>query len=457
MHAYKKIFYSINPLDNSVIGQFSIDNDEVINHKLQNAATAFQSWKNYSFETRATLFLKAADILRKNAERYGLKITQEMGKPLAQAVAEVQKCALVCEYYAKHAEAFLQKQDIPTDLEASYIVYQPLGAILQIMPWNFPFWQVFRFAAPALMAGNVTLLKHAPNVLGCSELVQEVFDLAGFPKGVFQLLFVEVAAVEKIMASPIIQGVALTGSNAAGASVGALAGKNIKNCVLELGGSDAFIVLEDANLEKAAQVAVHSRMHNSGQTCIAAKRFIVVEAVAEKFKNLVKAEIAKLKIGDPMQPDTNMSVMARRDLAENLQKQVQQSIDLGAISEIGGGHQVDTNYFYPMLLSNVQKGMPAYHEELFGPVAVLFTVKNQAEAVRLANDSPFGLAATIWSENKIVAQEIAAQLEVGSIAINRMMSSDPRIPFGGIKMSGIGRELGREGLLSFVNIKSVNF
>lgn len=448
------MFYSINPLDNSVLEQFLVDDAKSIETKLENAANTFQDWKNLSYKERAELFLKAAMILRNNAAHYGLKITQEMGKPIAQSVAEVQKCALVCEYYANHTEAFLQTKTISAEFNAQ-VIYQPLGVILQIMPWNFPFWQVFRFAAPALMAGNVTLLKHAPNVLGCAELMQEVFENAGFPKNVFQNINVPVEAVEKIMANPIIKGVALTGSNQAGAAVGALAGKNIKNCVLELGGSDAFIVLEDANLEKAAQVAVHSRMLNSGQTCIAAKRFIVVEAVAEKFKDLVKKEIAKYKIGDPLNPETNISALARLDLAENLQKQVQKSIDLGAISEIGGGHQVGTNYFYPMLLSNIQKGMPAYHEELFGPVIAFFTVKNAEEAIRIANDSPFGLAASVWSENKAVAQKIALELEVGTVSINRMTSSDPRIPFGGIKMSGIGRELGKEGLMSFVNIKSV--
>ena len=449
------VFYSINPVDNTIINEYPTEDWTSIEAKMNGAKAAFQQWRLRSYEDRAAFFLKAAAILKKNALRYGERITQEMGKPITQAKAEVEKCAWVCEYYATHTEKFLATESIPTEFRDSYVTYQPIGTLLQIMPWNFPFWQVFRFAAPALMAGNVTLLKHAPNVLGCVELIEEVFEQAGFPEGVFQAIYTTVETVEQIVAASSVQGIALTGSVGAGSAVGALAGKNIKNCVLELGGSDALIVLEDADLERAAQAAVQSRMHNSGQTCISAKRFIVVESVATQFKALVKEKMATLVVGNPMDDGTNISALARVDLAETLQAQVQKSVEMGAKVEVDGGHKVGTNYFYPMLLTNVKKGMPAYHEELFGPVITFFEVKDAAEAVALANDSDFGLAGTVWSENQTKAREVATQLEVGAVAINRVMSSDPRIPFGGVKMSGVGRELGREGLMSFVNSKSV--
>jgi succinate-semialdehyde dehydrogenase/glutarate-semialdehyde dehydrogenase len=448
-------FYSINPLDSTIIKEYPIENWSSVLSKLETAEFAFGQWRKESFETRANLFIQAAVILRGNITQYANKITEEMGKPIAQSMGEVEKCAWVCEYYATNAEDFLKEESIQTQFEESYITYQPLGTILQVMPWNFPFWQVFRFAAPTLMAGNVTLLKHAPNVLGCAAFIQDVFEKAGFPKGIFQCLTVDVDTVEKLMKEPSVQGVALTGSLRAGTAVGALAGKYIKNCVLELGGADPFIVLADADLEKAAEVAILSRMHNSGQTCISAKRFIVVKSVAEKFKNLVKERVNKLVVGSPLEGTTNISVMARRDLAETLEAQVQKSIKMGAVAEINGGHEKGTNYFHPILLTHVKKGMPAYDEELFGPVITFFEVVDTAAAVKLANDSVFGLAATVWSQNKVTAKAVALDLEVGAVAINRVMSSDPRIPFGGIKKSGVGRELGREGLMSFVNLKSV--
>lgn len=455
MNAIETVFYSINPVDNSVLEEHRLDSWDTVDEKLKNGYTAFQQWRKCSYEERANLFLKAAQILKENAAVYGKCITLEMGKPIAQAIAEVEKCALVCEYYAQNTAVFLKDEIIETEFQKSYVSYQPLGTILQIMPWNFPFWQVFRFAAPALMVGNVTLLKHAPNVLGAVKFIQEVFDKAGFPKGVFQNITIDVDLVEDILENPTVQGVALTGSIKAGAIVGGLAGKNIKNCVLELGGADPFIVLKDADLEKAVAVAIRSRMHNSGQTCISGKRLIVEAAVADEFKALLIEKINQLVIGDPMQLNTNISALARLDLAENLQRQVDECIEQGAVVELAGGHKKGTNYFYPMLLSNIKKGMPAYEEELFGPVAVFFTVKDKEEAIQLANDSKFGLAATVWSKNIEQALAVAEELEVGSVAINKLMSSDPRIPFGGIKQSGVGRELGKEGVLSFVNLKSI--
>ncbi|MBL4649722.1 MAG: NAD-dependent succinate-semialdehyde dehydrogenase [Aureispira sp.] len=455
MNAIETTVKTINPLNNKIIKEYNLETWEDVFDKLEQAKVAFYQWKCQSYAQRAAFFMEAAKILRENKKKYGTQITLEMGKPILQSIAEVEKCAMVCEFYAKNAANFLANQNIETEFSQSYVTYQPLGTVLQVMPWNFPFWQVFRFAAPALMAGNVTVLKHASNVIGCGDLIYDVFNKAGFPKGVFQHLVIDNDLVGDILAEESVHGVALTGSVAAGKAVGALAGKNLTECVLELGGSDPFIVLKDADLPKAAKVAIQSRMHNSGQTCISAKRFIVEESVAEVFKTLLKKELNKVDIGDPMDETTKISVMARTDLAEKLQEQVNESIRMGAVVEFSGGHKKGTNYFYPMLLSNIQKGMPAYEEELFGPVGVFFVVKNSAEAVTLANDSIFGLAATVWSEDEEAAIAVAGQLEVGAVAVNKLMSSDPRIPFGGVKQSGIGRELGREGILGFVNLKSV--
>ncbi len=455
MNTTETIIRTINPVDNTIIKEYNLETWEAVSDKLKQAEIAFQAWKKQSYAQRAALFMEAAKILRENTEIYAKQITLEMGKPIQQSIAEVEKCAMVCGFYAENAADFLADESIETEFSKSYVTYQPLGTVLQVMPWNFPFWQVFRFAAPALMAGNVTVLKHAPNVFGCGALIHDIFKKAGFPKGVFQNLVIDTDLVGAILEQKTVHGVALTGSVRAGKAVGALAGKNLTECVLELGGSDPFIVLKDADLPKAAKVAIQSRMHNSGQTCISAKRFIVEESVAETFKKLLKEALEKVVVGDPMEETTKISVMARTDLVEELQRQVNQSIEMGAVVEFSGGHKKGSNYFYPMLLSNVQKGMPAYEEELFGPVGTFFVVKNEEEAIALANDSIFGLAATVWSANEARAIEIAHQLEVGAVAINKMMSSDPRIPFGGVKQSGVGRELGREGILGFVNLKSV--
>jgi succinate-semialdehyde dehydrogenase/glutarate-semialdehyde dehydrogenase len=441
---------------NNVIKDLSKKEDwSAVLQKLTIASDAFNEWKQTNVDQRSQLLNNVAQILDKNTADFGQMITKEMGKPLHQSIAEVKKCALVCRYYAQNSANFLQDINIDTGFKKSYVSYQPLGCILQIMPFNFPFWQVFRFAAPALMAGNVSLLKHAPSVPGCVKLIQSVFMEAGFKPGVFQHVDIDLNLIEKIIAHPVVQGVALTGSTQAGMAVGAISGKNIKTCVLELGGSDPFIVLADADLEAAATVAVQSRMHNSGQTCISAKRFILEKTIAPEFKRLVKEKIGNLVVGDPYDPSTNISALARLDLAQKLQKQVDRSVELGAVVELPGGHQQGSNYFYPMMLSNLKKGMPAYEEELFGPVVCVFEVNNAQEALQLSNSSSFGLAATVWTKNEQLAQSIAKDLEVGAVAINRLMSSDPRIPFGGVKKSGIGRELGKEGLLSFVNIKSI--
>ena len=449
------VYHSINPLTNQLLETYQQENREQILKKIEQADTAFQSWRNQSFELRGQYFIHAAKVLRSNKERFAQMITDEMGKPYEQSKAEVEKCAWVCEYYVKNAANFLKPESIEADYKSTVVHYQPLGTILQIMPWNFPFWQVFRFAAPTLMAGNVTLLKHAPNVLGCAQLIQTVFEEAGFPRHIFQQVIASHEQVEEILAVESVRGVALTGSVRAGKAVGQLASRHLKVMVLELGGSDPFIVLKDANLVLAAQTAVKSRMHNSGQTCISAKRFIVEEAVADEFLALVKKEMQQLVIGNPNDKATSISVLARMDLAETLQQQVDQSIALGAKVEVAGGHQKGSCYFRPMLLSNIQKGMPAYEEELFGPVATFFRVKDVDEAIALANDSVFGLAATVFSQDEKVAQSVALRLDVGAVCINKIMSSDPRVPFGGVKESGIGRELGKEGIRTFVNLKSI--
>lgn len=450
----KTIHYSINPMTQKIIAEHTQEEWLSIEQKIQVSSCAFLKWRSLSFEERGGYFKKTADLLRERQQRYARLMTEEMGKPITQALGEIDKCAKVCDYYANHTKEFLAPEDIPTDNTTTRLYYQPLGVVLQVMPWNFPFWQVFRFAAPALMAGNVTLLKHAPNVLNCAKVINALFQEV-FPEGVFQHIIASNDDVARILDQCQVQGVAITGSVGAGKVIGRLAGKNLKTSVLELGGSDPFVVLRDADLEQAATIALKSRHHNSGQTCISAKRFIVEAPVAEEFMRLLKTKMRQVIVGDPMKKETDIGPLARLDLAQNLQRQVDESVKQGAMVEVFGGHREGTHYFKPMLLSNVKKGMPAYEEELFGPVGVFFKVKNADEAVALANDSIFGLAGTVFSKDEDKALEVALRLEAGSVSINKMMSSDPRVPFGGVKQSGVGRELGREGARTFVNLKSV--
>lgn len=454
MTTSKTIHYSINPSTQTILTEHHQETWSDIAQKIHQSVQAFEGWSTLSFAERATYFETTARVLRQRSEQYAVLMTEEMGKPIEQARREIHKCAWVCEYYAKHTVEFLKPENIPTEHKITRLYYQPLGTILQVMPWNFPFWQVFRFAAPALMAGNVTLLKHAFNVLNCAHAIEALFQEI-FPQGVFQQVIASNEDVAQIMSEAPVQGVAITGSVGAGKVVGSLAGKNIKPCVLELGGSDPFIVLKDADLEKAATVALQSRHHNSGQTCISAKRFIVEAPVAAEFLQLLKDKMSRVVVGDPMDPTTQIGPLARLDLAQNLQQQVEASIAQGAQVEVAGGHRKGTHYFQPMLLSNVKKGMPAYEEELFGPVGVFFQVENTDEAVQLANDSIFGLAGTVFSQNEAAALDVALRLNTGAVCINKIMSSDPRVPFGGVKQSGIGRELGAEGARAFVNLKSV--
>lgn len=447
------MFRSIFPFDQSLIAEFPLMSDREISAKLENAALAFSSWRRTTIDERSKLMRQAAQILRKNKEVYATMITREMGKIMNESLAEVEKCATGAEYFADHAAEFLKDHMVPTEAAKSLVSFEPTGAILAIMPWNFPFWQVFRFAAPALMAGNVGLLKHAPNVTQCAVAIDKIFLEAGFPQGVFQTIVVDVDKVEKIVQHDIIQGVALTGSELAGSSVAAIAGRNIKRSVLELGGSDPFIVLQDADLQKAAKIATQSRMQNAGQSCIAAKRFIVEANVREEFIELFKKNIAALVQGNPFNNEVTTGPMARLDLAEKLERQLRTSVDGGAKLLCGGSR--DGCNVKPILLDDVKKGMPAFEEETFGPMAAIITVADEEEAIRIANASRYGLGAAIWTRDLDRAERIARRIESGSVFVNSLMRSDSRLPFGGVKKSGYGRELAEQGIKEFVNTKTI--
>ncbi len=447
------VFKSIYPYTQEVIAEYALMDNSAVEQCISNAAKAFAVWKNFGFQQRAAVFNNTAVILRRNKEELAALITREMGKVIAESKAEIEKCAYVCEYYAQHAEVFLKDVPHEAGYDTSFVAYGPIGAVLGIMPWNFPFWQVFRYAAPALMAGNVTLLKHAPNVCGCSQKIESIFSEAGAPAGVFQSLIADTPVVEKLLATPVVQGVSLTGSDKAGSAVASLAGKNIKTSVMELGGSDALIVLADADIKKAAAVALQSRMQNAGQSCIAAKRFIVVQNAMNDFVSEFTSLLKNLKQGDPFNESVTTGPMARLDLAQNLAAQMQQSIQQGATLAYGG--EVDGCNYSPSLLLNVQKGMPAFEQETFGPMAAIITAKDEAEAIALANASRYGLGGSIWTKDLEKAVALARKLECGAVLINSLVKSDPRLPFGGSKRSGYGRELGREGILEFVNAKAI--
>jgi succinate-semialdehyde dehydrogenase/glutarate-semialdehyde dehydrogenase len=379
-----------------------------------------------------------------------------MGKIAKEARAEVEKCALSCEFYAEHAAAFLQDEKIESDASTSYVAYLPLGTVLAIMPWNFPFWQVFRFAAPSLMAGNTALLKHASNVPQCALAIEEIFRKAGFPKGVFRALMTSATQAEKIIADPRIHAVTLTGSEAAGRRIAAAAGTQLKKSVLELGGSDAFIVLPDADLERAASVGVASRFLNCGQSCIAAKRFILVESIAESFIELFKHKAQALRLGDPAQESTELGPMARADLRDQLHRQVADSVTAGATFALHGGPAAGPGFFYePTVIDHVAPGMRAYEEELFGPVAIMIRARDEEAAMRIANDNRYGLGGSLWTRDVKKGERLARRLQSGASFVNGLVKSDPRLPFGGIKASGYGRELSRLGMLEFVNAKTV--
>ncbi|AUD01257.1 NAD-dependent succinate-semialdehyde dehydrogenase [Spirosoma pollinicola] len=452
------MFASINPYSQKRIKSYRADNASIIEWKLKQADRAFADWSVLSLRERTDYLRKVGQYLTANKQRYGELMTAEMGKTLKEAVAEVEKCAATCTFYADHAEAFLADQSIKSDrgdgpAQSSVITYQPLGPVLAIMPWNFPFWQVMRFAIPGLIAGNVGLLKHAPNVFGCSLAIEEAFRECGLPTGVFQSLLVDVPVVEDLLKDKRVKAVTLTGSGRAGASVASIAGREIKKSVLELGGSDALIVLADADLDKAAEVAIKSRMQNAGQSCIAAKRFIVEKSVKKQFTERLLHQISQIKQGDPMDEATTMGPMARLDLADAIERQYQETLAKGAKRLTGG--QRDKCNVQPMLLDNVQPGMAAFDEETFGPLAVLIDAKDEADAVRLANQSDFGLGSAIWTQDLDRGNRLARQIQAGSVFINGLMRSDARVPFGGIKTSGFGRELSEAGIKEFVNVKTI--
>jgi succinate-semialdehyde dehydrogenase/glutarate-semialdehyde dehydrogenase len=411
------------------------------------------SWRKLSVQNRISFLPQLAKLLLENKEEYATCITTEMYKPISQAIAEVEKCALLCNYYFENAELFLATKSIKTEATESFVTLEPLGVILGVMPWNFPFWQVFRFAVPTIITGNTVVVKHASNVPKSANLIQEIFEKAGFPKGCYQDLPISSSEVANIIANPIIKAVSLTGSEQAGIAVATEAGKHLKKCVLELGGSNAFIVLEDANLEKAVAIAVTARMQNAGQSCIAAKRFLVHEKIVEEFVSKFKIAIQNLKTGNPLDKETQIGSLARVDLAEELEIQVKKSIQMGA-KLIVGGNRKDA-FYEPTILTEVTIEMPVFKEETFGPVAAIITFNTLEEAMQLTNQSEFGLGVSVFTQDIDFIKTKISDFNEGAVFINEMVKSDPRLPFGGIKKSGYGRELAEEGVKEFVNIKTV--
>jgi succinate-semialdehyde dehydrogenase/glutarate-semialdehyde dehydrogenase len=448
---------SINPATNKPIKNYNEMTDVESEKIILLADEAFKSWKETPSSIRSEMMKNAAKILRNNSEEYSLLMTIEMGKPILQSRAEIEKCAWVCDYYADNAEKFLADEIIKTEATKSFISYQPLGVILAIMPWNFPFWQVFRFAAPNLMAGNAGLLKHASNVSGCALAIEDVFRKAGFPENLFRTLLVTSKNVREIISNQKVQAVTITGSVPAGRSVASLAGSLIKKTVLELGGSDPYIVLEDADLEKAAMSCVTSRLINAGQSCIAAKRFIIVESVYDEFEKLYLEIMSKKKMGNPLDETNDLGPQASLQLRDELHDQVLRSIKQGAKLILGGTiPEMHGAYYPPTILSNVKPGMAAFDEELFGPVAALIKAKDENNAIELANKSIFGLGAAVFTKDIERGERIAKEkLNAGCCFVNDFVKSDPRLPFGGIKESGYGRELSPLGIKEFVNIKTV--
>lgn len=447
---------SVNPATGETIGTYDEMTPEQTAGAVDEAHAAWLSWRKTVFSERATAMKKAAAILRERKAEFAKLMALEMGKPLKQGVAEVEKCALGCEHYAEHAEVYLAPEIVKTEASRSYVAFEPLGVVLAVMPWNFPFWQVFRFAAPALMAGNAGVLKHASNVPGCAMAIEDVFVRAGFPKGVFRTLLIGSRQVKDVIDHPLVRAVTLTGSTPAGKAVAAQAGAALKKTVLELGGSDPYIVLEDADLDDAVNTCATSRLINSGQSCVNAKRFIIVEPLVAAFTEKLVAAMRTRRVGDPLAEGTDVGPQARPDLRDDLHKQVIDSVAKGARLLLGGEIPPGKGSFYPpTVLADVKPGMPAYEEELFGPVASILAARDEADAVRIANDSIFGLGAAVFTRDVARGERVARELDAGCTFVNTLVASDPRLPFGGIKESGYGRELGTYGIKEFVNIKTV--
>ena len=448
-----KDFQSRNPYNGDILETYSNDTENTITAKLDKALAIEASWANVPIEEKCELLTKIADLLLDRKEEYAELITKEMGKPISQSIEEIKKCAWACDFYALNAEDLLADELIATDADESFISNDPLGCILAIMPWNYPFWQVIRFAAPTLTAGNTALLKHAQNVTGCSIAIEKLFIDAGYPKGCFQSIKTEHEEIEKLIANDGIKAVTLTGSEKAGKSIARTAGENLKKTVLELGGNNACIVWEDANLKKHMDTMVSARMQNTGQSCIAAKRFIVCEDIYDSFLEQFTEKVKALKIGDPMQKDTFIGVMAREDLAKTLQEQIDVSIKKGA--KVSLGNKRDGAFFSPTILTNVTVDMPVFEEETFGPVAAIIKAKDRKEAIEMAANSRLGLGSMLFTEDIDEAMNVISDIPDGGFFVNDMVKSDPRLPFGGTKASGYGRELSREGILEFVNKKTV--
>jgi len=447
---------TINPATGKTEKTFTPLTDAQIQQKVQLAVETFKTYRKVPFAERARMMKKAGELFESEKERHGRTMSLEMGKTLSQAVAEAAKCATACHYYVENAERILTDEVVQTPAKKSYIHYQPIGPVLAVMPWNFPYWQVVRFAAPALMAGNVGLLKHASNVPQCALAIEDVFRRAGFPEGAFQTLLIGSDKVDQILADPRVMAATLTGSEQAGIKVGMGAAQRIKKVVLELGGSDPFIVMPSANLEEAATTAVKARVQNNGQSCIAAKRFIVAEPIAEAFTKKFVSKMEALRVGDPFDEKTDVGPISTADGLADLERDVQKTIKAGARVLTGGKPLPGPGYFYaPTVLTDIPKESPAYREELFGPVASLFVAKNIDDAIRIANDSRFGLGASAWTNDPAERERFINELESGMVFINKMVASDPRLPFGGVKQSGHGRELGPFGIREFANIKTV--
>lgn len=444
---------SINPYNGTTLKSYPIHSENEIKLILQKSNNRFLQYKNSSFIERKILMLNAAKELHKNKRSYAEMITSEMGKPISQAIAEVEKCAWVCEYYAENAEKHLSSKKIKTAAKKSCVQYEPLGILLAIMPWNYPFWQVFRFAAPALMAGNGVVLKHASNVFGSALLIQEVFEKAGFPEHCFTSLLVGSDQVEEIINDSIIKAVTITGSGPAGASVAATAGRNLKKIVLELGGNNAMIVFKDADIDKAVETCLKARFQNTGQSCIAGKRLLLDEKISSGFTEKLITKVKELKIGNPGEKDTYIGVMAKENLAEELENQLKSSIEMGAKVLLGGNR--DKTFFEPTIVSNVTSEMEIFKEETFGPLLSITTFENEEEAIDLSNHSKYGLGVMLFSQDLKKMEKLVSRFDEGAVFINEMVMSDPRLPFGGVKASGYGRELSSEGIKEFVNIKTV--
>lgn len=459
MPIFAQIYYemeSVNPYSQKVIARYDEIEEGQMTRLIKKNFEAFTGWRTLSYQQRGTYFKKMAELLRDKKQELGVIITAEMGKIIGESVAEIEKCAWLCDYYADATAELLKPEYYEADVTSSYVRFDPIGPVYGIMPWNFPFWQALRAAVPTMMAGNTFLLKHAPNVQGCAHALENIFAEAGFPESVFTNLVIPVELSDKVIANPLVQGVTLTGSRRAGQAVAAAAGKHLKKSVMELGGSDPYIVLADAQFNESCKTGVCSRMLNSGQVCIAAKRFIVEESILDQFVDEQKALLENMWLGDPMLETTDMGPMARADLLENIENQVNESVKMGATILTGGSRLDKKSWFYkPTLLTDVKKGMPVYDEETFGPVSVVIPAKDPEDAIRIANDTIYGLGASLWTQNIPLAEKLAAGLEAGAVFINGMTKSDPRLPFGGSKQSGFGRELSNYGIKEFTNIKTV--